>query len=1410
MLKFILSSKFQMNKTSLFNLASNFKMFARKEINKTSLIENFHNINRVEHKAHNVQSNENLISKVAKENFSNNTQFGYEDAKNLLAKNLFDLKAGDTPQSKFLVSLNKFLNDYNLLQNQKFLDGINVIAINYSQNNSNFYHSTVFKFLILIDQILSKRSLADYQQANITHFAFSHLINYFGQNFFTIFEKNSENLLNYNFLYFMTINNGEFSECLKVIIENIPDSSRHKFFELFSTQIVIKSKNSQMEKIHNKEYFDSIEKNVTTPSSDLIKDFSFKYNERNLKIKLLNENVRERQEYEKLRLVYHNLIKFRNSSETIDSKFLNDLEVYLNTFFPQLSNGSTSTYPISEDYIQIKTAIDNFNKYLRNKLSLLTKIPISNKLIDSITFTNIHEVFNPLFSGEYDFSAQFTIVSEHLGNLYALELLYKFLDSQNEGEVYSMNDLYQLDLILVPFKFSSLEGVFDNVRFITDKSEVLKEIQLNLKTNPKYKIGKLYETQENEKKSVKKAQDAKGNFEKVKNFKQNNVRDNRQVSYNETVGAAKKEKFVFSKAQDKNQTLNVTKEEVRKETKSVNKTENIKEEEEKATPIKNEEMNSVEIKKEETSVTTETKHEESIPIEMKNDNSIPVEMINENTIPTEMVHEKINIKVPEAEIKTEDGTTVPNTTQSSNNLEAHPDLSRNKTTNFEKTTENIDSHPVLKSDVVDDTSLQKNNNKVTVNYDRESNNKNPFYKTNRRGYSATIDKSDSKAEEIVKPLGKIYKEIKSNQQKEKSEAKQSKESGKKQEGKKQTQAVNAEKEKSQKGEFVISPKKAQESIEVFTTKKPQQFVVPQKPSQEQIAKTKEEKTTPSVKKYKPTLKIFEPIKYQKIQQILVTDLEKSTEAKELTVSKNILLNNLEKLSIELQEQDDTFHNTYPKQNRDNIDIKLAQTKFDLNYWTEKIFDENLDDMEPQDLEKHIYTKISKVLRKYISNRDKLLMVIYSLTNPALKNEVVLDLEYCFYQLFTNSPPQSFDMNLGHIGYQTLLNNNLLDTTIKNRENLEKIIYHMEKNYYLPNNDNIKTILQICDKNFYPKYLKNLIDNYVINKNILLNEENFTYYIQIITNFEDFSQYYQNLINSSYTDFKIPVKAEFYEYLIYKYMTKFEMEKVKGVLKILNQRYITEYQDDEERLETIYTGNNLILYTIIQFVENAKLRHTQKGTHSHDGHETNLINEIQNNSKNFEEIINNIIAQNKSFNKDWMQDKEFTFLLMKVYNEFSINLKEYFSIIDNLISKNEVESVFDPKKLFKDLQDLFKFNGGKLKPDEHKLAIDVFERFLENYVRSGAIELSYEERFDIVRLENLYRFVRFYRNSKDGEEEKYTNMQLFVKFLDTVLDQMTYLRMHKNDKVNLEKVLMKVFNNNKNRVVEYIYKLDVKR
>ena len=110
---------------------------------------------------------------------------------------------------------------------------------------------------------------------------------------------------------------------------------------------------------------------------------------------------------------------------------------------------------------------------------------------------------------------------------------------------------------------------------------------------------------------------------------------------------------------------------------------------------------------------------------------------------------------------------------------------------------------------------------------------------------------------------------------------------------------------------------------------------------------------------------------------------------------------------------------------------------------------------------------------------------------------------------------------------------------------------MFKHNYLPNDKIIHELLYICDIYHHPFFLKATIDNFVLNRKLRLNAENFTYYIQILSNFKEVEEYVHNLISTS-NDLGYPVKPEFYEFLIYNNLIAGNVEQVEKYIEAVNK------------------------------------------------------------------------------------------------------------------------------------------------------------------------------------------------------------------------------------------------------------------
>ena len=113
---------------------------------------------------------------------------------------------------------------------------------------------------------------------------------------------------------------------------------------------------------------------------------------------------------------------------------------------------------------------------------------------------------------------------------------------------------------------------------------------------------------------------------------------------------------------------------------------------------------------------------------------------------------------------------------------------------------------------------------------------------------------------------------------------------------------------------------------------------------------------------------------------------------------------------------------------------------------------------------------------------------------------------------------------------------------------------MNKFDFVPNDNIYELILNICDKFNYASLLKNITDDYVINKNFVLSKNNYTWYIKILSNYRETEEYVINLIEASLSDLKIPINAEFYEMLILRWILENKIENIKESLENLSKRY----------------------------------------------------------------------------------------------------------------------------------------------------------------------------------------------------------------------------------------------------------------
>jgi hypothetical protein len=217
---------------------------------------------------------------------------------------------------------------------------------------------------------------------------------------------------------------------------------------------------------------------------------------------------------------------------------------------------------------------------------------------------------------------------------------------------------------------------------------------------------------------------------------------------------------------------------------------------------------------------------------------------------------------------------------------------------------------------------------------------------------------------------------------------------------------------------------------------------------------------------------------------------------------------------------------------------------------------------------------------------------------------------------------------------------------------------MNKFDFVPNDNIFELILNICDKYNYPSLLKNITDDYVINKNMILSKNNYTWFIKILSNYKETEEYITNLIESSFTDFKIPISAEFYEMLFLRWILEDKLDNIKEAYENLNKRYILDFPDEEIRKQEIYKGNICLINNFVEFFDS-------KNYHKTLGLPTDEIDEefemkIESCKVEINPMINTMLKNNIEINPNYINDQNFLKICISFYVEKMENLEEFVS------------------------------------------------------------------------------------------------------------------------------------------------------
>lgn len=321
---------------------------------------------------------------------------------------------------------------------------------------------------------------------------------------------------------------------------------------------------------------------------------------------------------------------------------------------------------------------------------------------------------------------------------------------------------------------------------------------------------------------------------------------------------------------------------------------------------------------------------------------------------------------------------------------------------------------------------------------------------------------------------------------------------------------------------------------------------------------------------------------------------------------------------------------------------------------------------------------------------------------------------------------------------------------ENRRPFEKIILHMNKFNFIPNDTIYELILNICDKYNYPSLLKNYTDDIVLSKNFILSGRNFTKYIHILSMFKETEEYVINLVESSYSDFKLPIKSEFYEYLIFKSILQGEYKKVHSYLDSLNKRYLSDYPNEKARNIETYNGNLYLINSLIEIIVDIKQNY-ESPNNDYQG--------ISLNDSEINKITIDLIQSCKVSNKSWYLDEKLIKFIYNFYSKINFNIEELKNLLDDLSKNPKIESSFGKELIsgmFKNIFEKFLFFMKK----NNELDVRKSLNMLTNLLRFNSSKLTPENKEAMYKEENIRKIISFLRENLSNENKE--ALKQFIK------------------------------------------------
>ena len=343
---------------------------------------------------------------------------------------------------------------------------------------------------------------------------------------------------------------------------------------------------------------------------------------------------------------------------------------------------------------------------------------------------------------------------------------------------------------------------------------------------------------------------------------------------------------------------------------------------------------------------------------------------------------------------------------------------------------------------------------------------------------------------------------------------------------------------------------------------------------------------------------------------------------------------------------------------------------------------------------------------------------------------------------------------------------------------------MNKFEFVPNDVIYELILRICDEYNYASLLKNITDDFVINKNFILNTKNFTKYLQILSVFKETEEYIMNLIDSSFSDFKIPIRAELFEYLILTAILQNNFKKVTNYIELLKKRYKTDYPNEKSRNAEIYRGNIVLINNFYEIIE-SKNYYKEIGLTKSES-DKNFEEKLTVFKTDILEICNELISECKNININWLTDEKF----IKIQNYFYLDYGFDFNSIEKLMEEFGKTGFNRKNYLNVTSGELFRKIIGnyiytKELKDEHafKNLLDVLNKIINN----SDVLINVEDKINLFKTDSIRNLTIFLRNN-NNDENRNNIKNLIKKTLDK--DLITYL--NSNDYEALRKFLVLAF------------------